>query len=86
MSDPRACLERGGLRVEVVVRDERLRCYVRVERDVFLSNCVRLPLQDFRDVLEAMQDALQQLEQGPSDAPMPAPPFARLTEIHPFPT
>jgi len=73
MSDPRACLERGGLRVEMLVRDERLRCYVRVERVVFLSNCVRLPLQDFRDLLEAMHDTLQQIEQGASDVLMPAP-------------
>ena len=74
MTAPRARIQRDTLGVELIIREERARFYVRVERDVFLSNCVRLPLQDFRDLLEAMQDALQQLEQGPSDAPMPAPP------------
>jgi hypothetical protein len=50
------------LGVELAIRNGVVRLYTRVDGPTFVSNAVRLPLDDFRDLVEHLTAGLRTLE------------------------
>jgi len=52
----------GPIGVEVSIRAGVVRLYTKVDGPVFLSNCLQLPRDDFRALVETLTQSLHRLD------------------------